>query len=90
MGIFGAKKELAEMEELDKEPTTDPEMTPPMAEAVAAPPGRMGEVTGIYRMAMETVDANLLEKKATISKAVRIKEHAARQAQMVRSKTAKR
>jgi hypothetical protein len=95
MGIFKTKKELDEVqEELTEEPPTDPGIEVPEAiieETQMAPPSmKEGEVTGIYRMALESVDANLLEKKVTLSKAVRIREHATAQAQRVRAKASKK
>lgn len=95
MGIFKAGKELGEhKEELTEEPPTDPGFTIPEAVSeevpTASPTMKEGEVTGIYRMALESVDANLMEKKVTLSKAVRIREHATAQARRVRAKATKK
>lgn len=94
MGIFKHHKELGEeIEELTEEPPTDLGVEIPEAEieeVSAAPSMKEGEVTGIYRLALESVDANLLEKKVTLSKAVRIREHATAQAQRVRSRVTKK
>ncbi len=59
-----------------------------VAPEVEEPVSTEGEVTSLYRLAMESVDANLAEKKVTTSKAVRVREHATHQAKMVRAKLA--
>lgn len=95
MSLFHKKEHHHKMEELPEEPPTDPAGIPTFQiEALSSPlpePGmKEGEVTGIYRVALESVDANLLEKKAAISKAVQVQEHATKQTQKVRAKAARK